>query len=617
MGAGTTRGRIAQRSVDAVIERSDLVDLVSAHATLVKRGVEYSGLCPFHEERSPSFWVNGAKGVYHCFGCGASGDVITFLREKQGLDFIEAIELLADRYRVDLEYEEGSGRARNHQSRRRLFELLDAATAFFEGALWNAASAEHAREYLASRGVTQETARAFRLGYALDGDVLTKKAKERGFTHEELDATGLLSSTGREAFHGRLMFPIVDRAGRTHGFGARQLRDDDPIKGKYVNSRRSTFFDKGKLVYAPPGLVNAARDAGHVIVVEGYLDVIALWQAGFRNACAVMGTAVTEDQVVELKRHASRAVFALDADPAGQKATVRALEKAQGQELDVRVALMPQDEDPDDVLRADGGPQRMAQLIDSAVPLLHFRTSALLASGDLSDATERDRIYREAIELLRFTPDGPLKREQVKRVENVLRFDTAEAAEFQELVGASRPMRMTRQDSWEPKRRGEREVARRVATTGPRSTTITREKRLLSVALELADRDAPADLATLLPAEEAFSLGVHRRARTALVEGGSAALAPARVREDEELFRLVAELSNLARRDRVTGDDESTLRATVEELSRAVQLQDVERRLGELRARLSDGVPSDEDAAELVALRARQRELNPRSRGRS
>ena len=615
MGAGAgTSGRITQQSIDAVLQRADLVDIAGAHTQLHKRGAEFSGRCPFHDERTPSFWVNSAKGVYHCFGCGASGDVITFLQNKQGLDFVESVEYLADRYRVELEYEQGGARQRDHQSRRRLFELLDAATSFFEQALWSAASAEHAREYLGARGVSQDTARAFRIGYSPDGDVLTRKAKERGFTIKELDATGLLSSTGREAFHGRLMFPIIDRAGRTHGFGARQLREDDPIKGKYINSRRSTFFDKSRLLYTAPGLVNAARKAGQVVVVEGYLDVIALWQAGIPNACAVMGTSVTEDQVLELKRHAPRAVFALDADPAGQSATVRALEKAQSQELDVRVVTMPEGEDPDDVVRGDGGRERMQSLLDSSVPLLAFRTGVLLASGDLSDAAERDRIYREAVELLRFAPDGPLKREQVKRVENYLRFDTAESEQFQELVGATRPLRMTRKDQWEPKRHGEREVARRVASTGTRSTTITREKRLLAATLRLADL-APdaAELGTLLPPEENFSLAVHRRARTALLDGGAAALAPARVREDDELFTLVAELSNLAERDRVANEDVATLVETVTELSRAVQLQDVERRLGELRARMNESGPSDDDAVEFKQLRERQRELDPRA----
>lgn len=615
MGTGTTRGRIAQRSIDAVLERSDLVDLVSAYTQLRRSGGDsYMGRCPFHDERTPSFSVNNAKGLYHCFGCGVGGNVIGFVREKQGLDFVETIELLADRYRVDLEYEDATGgRAQAQQSRRRLFELLDAAASFYEAALWNASSAEVARRYLHDRGVSSETARAFRLGFSPDGDVLTSKARERGFTKDELAATGLLSSSGREAFHGRLMFPIIDRAGRTHGFGARQLRDDDPIKGKYINSRRSSFFDKGRLIYAAPGLVKHARQAEAVIVVEGYLDVIALWQAGFRNVCAAMGTSVTEEQVVELKRHAPRGIFALDSDPAGQKATVRALEKAHAQDFDVRVVLMPEGEDPDDVLRSPGGSERMRDMLDASVPLLAFRTSALLGSGDLGDAAERDRIYREAVELLRSAPDGDVRRRQIKRVENVLQLDTGEAQQFQAAVGGDRPMRLTRMDSWEPKRRGEREVARRVATTGPRSTAVTREKRLLAVALRAAELGHADRVTGLMPSEDDFALSVHRRIRKLLVEQGPEALAPARVREDQELLSIVAELATLVERDRVGADDIETLLETVAELSRAVQLQHLDRVAGELRVRMSDGDPSDEDLRAWKQLIERRRALDPRA----
>jgi DNA primase catalytic core len=611
VAAGAKSGRITQQSIDAVLQRADLVDLAGGYTQLHKRGAEHSGRCPFHEERTPSFWVNGTKGVYHCFGCGASGDVITFLQAKQGLDFVEAIELLADRYRVDLEYEDGNKGAGKRQSKRRLYELADAAAAFYEATLHGASSAEHARAYLAERHVSQDTARAFRIGFSPEGDLLGAKAKERGFTRDELVEAGLTGANGRDFFHGRLMVPIIDRANRVIGFGARKLQEEQ-YGGKYVNSKTGPLFDKSRTVFVAPGITSAAKSAGAVVVVEGYMDVIAMWQAGFRNVCAVMGTSLTDEQVVELKRLAPRALFALDPDPAGQAATVRALAKAQAQELDVRVVLLPDGEDPADVLDSPGGRERMAEMLDSGVSLLHFRTSALLGSGDLSDATERERIYRAAIEMFRTTPDGPVRREQIKRVENVLRFDTAEAEAFHAQVGASSPMRLTRQDSWEPKGRGEREVARRVANTGVHSTAITREKRLLAVAIRLADRPGCPPLADVLPVEDAFTLAVHRRARTVLVDAGADALAPARVREDQELFALVAELSNLAERDRVGAEDDETLRATVEELSRAVQLQDVERRLGALRAQLADEVPGDDVATELRRLRALQRELDPR-----
>ena len=259
----------------------------------------------------------------------------------------------------------------------------------------------------------------------------------------------------------------------------------------------------------------------------------------------------------------------------------------------------------------------MEELLESGVSLLHFRTSALLGSGDMSDATERDRIYREAIELFGATADGPVRREQIKRVENVLQMDSGEAADFHERVGGAAPMRLTRQDQWEPKRRGEREVARRVATTGVHSTALTREKRLLAVALRLADLPGGhAALVTSLPEEEAFVLAVHRRARTVLVDHGAVALSPARVRDDEELFGLVAELATLAERDRVGTEDRDTLEATVLELSQSVQLQHLDREIRELKSRADAGEATDDEMLRWAQLQGRRRAIDPRSRAR-
>jgi len=603
-------GRITQASIDMVLQRSDLVDLAGGFTQLHKRGAEFSGRCPFHDERTPSFWVNQTKGVYHCFGCGASGDVIKFVQQKQGLDFVEAVDLLADRYRVELEYEEG-GSGKPRQSKRRLYEASDAAAAFFESALWSAASAEHVRDYLAERNIAPDTARAFRLGYSPEGDVLKGKAMQRGFTKEELVEARLISDNGRDFFHGRLMVPIIDRAKRVIGFGARKLREEQ-YGGKYMNSRSGVLFDKSRNVYLAPGIADAARTSGFVVVVEGYMDVIAMWQAGMRNVCAVMGTAVTEDQVVELKRIAPRAVFALDPDPAGQAATVRALEKAHQHDLDVRVALLPEGEDPADVLASEGGRARMEAMLEAGVSLLHFRTSALLASGDLSDASERDRIYRDAIQIFRGTADGPARREQIKRVENALQLDTAEAVDFQAQTGGDAPMRMTRQDSWEPKYRGERAVRDRVASTGAHSTAVAREKRLLAAVLRLAEVDPAIEVAGLLPPERSFALGIHRRAHALLTTDGAAALAPARVRDDEDLLALVSELSSLVERDRVADDERVTIETAVRDLALLVEQQSIERRLGEIRAQLSDDDADDELLAESMRLRKRVRELNPR-----
>jgi hypothetical protein len=265
------------------------------------------------------------------------------------------------------------------------------------------------------------------------------------------------------------------------------------------------------------------------------------------------------------------------------------------------------------VLRGDAGFDRMREILETAAPLLAFRTSTLLDTADLSDATERDRVYREGLELYTSAPDGPARREQIARFGNALQLDADAMQALYAATDSDRTIRLTRNDSWEPKGRGEREVARRIATTAPRSTAITREKRLLAIALRVAEEGRGSMLADTLPPDDAFTLTVHRRARGLLVEQGAAAFAPSRVHDDAELLALVAELATLTERDRIAAEDPETLVATLTELSRAVELQQVDRRLGELRARMSDGVPSDEDAIELRALRARQRELDPRA----
>ncbi|MEO6866825.1 MAG: DNA primase [Gaiellales bacterium] len=611
VAGGTTSGRITQQSIEAVLERSDLVDLAGGYTQLHKRGAEHSGRCPFHEERTPSFWVNGTKGVYHCFGCGASGDVIHFVMAKQALDFVEAIEMLADRYRVELEYEGGTGSAERRKSKRRLYELCDAASAFYEATLWGAASAEPVREYLAQRGISPDTARAFRIGYSPEAGLLAAKAKEKGFSREELSDAGLTTAKGADFFRGRLMVPIIDRARRVIGFGARKLRDEQ-FGGKYVNSKDGILFHKKLAVFLPPGINEAAKSAGFVVVVEGYMDAIAMWQDGFRNVCAVMGTALTEEQVVELKRLAPRALFAFDPDAAGQVATLRALDQARAHDLDVRVVLLPEGEDPADVLR-NGGKSRMTSLLEAGVSLLHYRTSALLDSGDLADASERDRIYREAVALFATMPDGPARREQIVRLGNALQLDSDALAALYETTGAERPMRLTRKDSWEPKFRGEREVARRVATSGAQSMAITREKLLLAVAIRLAELSGslPADV---LPPEDAFALDVHRRARAALLDGGAAALTPSRVRDDADLLALVAELSTLVEKGRVGAEDPEILTRTVAEQAWKVEGHFIDRRLGELNARLGSDDADIELLTEMKQLRDRQNELKDAQR---
>ena len=271
--------RIKDTSVDAVKAAANIVDLVEARTRLRKVGGRYTGLCPFHQEKTPSFSVSPDRGTYHCFGCGVGGDAISFVRELEGLDFVGAIEWLADRFNVELEYDESSPEADAQRKRKeRLYALLDQAASFYERVLW-ADSGKAVQDYLAERGLGEEISREFRLGLSPAGATLTKKAREKGFSGEELAGAGLVTRRGTDYFQRRLMFPLTDARGRIVGFQARKLREDDPLRGKYVNSPESELFHKSHVLYG----LNLARGAitkeDRALVVEGNTDVIALRQA--------------------------------------------------------------------------------------------------------------------------------------------------------------------------------------------------------------------------------------------------------------------------------------------------------------------------------------------------
>jgi DNA primase len=341
--------RIKDTSIEAVKAAADIVDVVSARTQLRKSGPRHVGRCPFHEERTPSFSVNPTEKLYYCFGCGAGGDVIKFVRETENLDFASAIEWLADRFRITLEYEDASPEADARRHRReRLLELLASAASFYERHLWESAAGAPAREYLESRGLREEVCREFRLGLAPGGRTLGQKAREKGFSSEELAAAGLVNRRGNDYFTQRIVFPLSDARGRILGFQARKLREDDPIQAKYVNSPEGELFQKGAILYGLDRARAAIAKQERAIVVEGNTDVIALRQSGLEPVVASMGTALTERQLVELGRLTKRLYLCFDADAAGEAATLRGMELARKQGLAVHVVALPPGSDPAD-----------------------------------------------------------------------------------------------------------------------------------------------------------------------------------------------------------------------------------------------------------------------------
>src|SRR6184192_4362104 len=396
--------RIRDASVRESVEAADMVEVVSARTQLRRSGARWTGICPFHEEKTPSFSVNPVEKLFYCFGCGKGGDIITFVRETEQLDFAQAVELLAERYRVPLEYEESSPRQEAERSRReRLLALLEQATSFYERYLWDAVAGGPVRAYLSGRGLGEDVCREYRLGLAPGGQTLSRKAREKGFSTEELRAAGLVNRRGNDYFSGRLLFPLADARGRVRGFQARQLHEDDPLKAKYVNSPEGELFRKGDLLYGLDRARAAVTKQDRAVIVEGNTDVLALRQAGLEPVVASMGTALTARQLKELSRLSRRLWLCFDGDAAGEAATLRGMELAAGQGFDVHVVALPAGFDPADL--ADGFEQRLG----AAESYLGYRVRL-----EIERAADRQEGFVRVREVLSRFEDSPERQDAVR-----------------------------------------------------------------------------------------------------------------------------------------------------------------------------------------------------------
>src|SRR6187551_2596268 len=479
-----------------------MVEVVSGRTSLRKSGARYSGRCPFHEERTPSFSVNPADKLYHCFGCGKGGDVITFVRETENLDFAGAVEWLAERFRVTLEYEETSPRVEEARKRReRLLTVLDQTTSFFERHLWGSPGAAPVREYLASRGLAEAICREFRLGLA-PGAGLAAKASERGFSADELKAAGLTNARGNDYFPRRLMFPLADARGRIVGFQARKLDENDPLRGKYVNSPEGELFHKSAILYGLHLARTAIAKQERAVVVEGNTDVIALRQAGFEPVVASMGTALTERQLKELQRLTRRLYLCFDSDAAGEEATLRGMELATTLGFDVRVVTLPKGEDPADA--PNGFEERLARAESYVVYRVRL---------ELERAPDRQEGFVRAREVLARVEDSPERQEALRLLAD--RLDLPRET----LAGLSAGT-----------------ATKGVATRRLLDVGVRMEQDALAACL--AHPSLKKILAEMNP--EHFDVDAHRRFRAWLVEGAE---------PDEEVSSLTAELDARAARD--------------------------------------------------------------------
>jgi DNA primase len=551
-------------SRDRVRDAVDFAELVSARTELRRAGpARMEGLCPFHDERTPSFGIDPVQKVYYCFGCQASGDVFTFVQETEGVDFKAALELLAERYNVELQRELEDPRAEERRRRReRLLELLKRTAGYYERYLWESSEAERAREYLKGRGLEEATLREFRVGYAPSAwDRVLLASRRGGFSEQELYATGLGQRSKQngqlyDRFRERIMFPLTDVRGRVLGFGARAMREDQ--KPKYLNTSDNDVYHKGLHLYGADLARAHATKAGSVILCEGYTDVIALHQAGMRNAVGLMGTALTGEQVGELARMAQTVLLALDADSAGQEAMLRASGLAAKRSLELRVVPLPEGADPADLIQRDG-PQAITTAVERSVPFVRFRVERVLANGDHSTPEGQDRMIDELRPVFAQLPEGAMRMELIRMASGRLAVKdsvfeqrlTAAPAASSGGRGGDRSAgrggdRQGQRDEGSPTSRASNGVQGRARTLSGRGDT---ERAFLALCIA-----APEEGATMLASvdiEEDFSSELLRRAARYLADGDlrePMAAAPANghgnggLDDDPELKGLIAEL---------------------------------------------------------------------------
>jgi len=385
--------------IDEIKQKTDIVEVVSQYASLTKAGRTLKGLCPFHSEKHPSFFVYPEQQSWHCFGaCNTGGDVLSFIMKKERIDFGDALRLLADKAGIKIPSRFEPEAQRKEQER--FYQINQAAAQYFHNLLLNAPAGEEARNYLASRGFSPKTIADFQLGFSLNSwDALKQYLMERGYTENELLTAGLVveAEAGKtyDRFRHRLMFPIFDNKGRTIGFGARVLDDSLP---KYINSPQTPIFDKSSVLYGRDKATAAIRQKDMAVIVEGYMDVITAHQNGFNNVVASMGTSVTEKQASALKRLTKNMVLALDADTAGEEAMLRGVGYENTLDAEVKVIILPRGKDPDDVIKQDA--KAWQQLLEEALPVVDYTFKMVASELDLTTAKGKSSAADELLRII-------------------------------------------------------------------------------------------------------------------------------------------------------------------------------------------------------------------------
>lgn len=389
--------RYSNELIEEIRTNNDIVDVISKYVTLKRSGRNFFGLCPFHKEKSPSFAVSPDKQIFHCFGCGAGGNVIHFISKIEGLDFKDTLELLANRANIELPTLENSEDDKTARLKSKVYEINKIAAEFYHENLYKPTS-KMAQEYIKKRKLDNRTLKAFLIGYAGNFNELYLLLKQKGFTEEEMLASSLVKRTDNggymDSFRKRLMFPIQDVRERVIAFGGRVLDDSKP---KYINSPENIVYSKGRNLFG----LNVAKkhDTKRIIIVEGYMDAISLYQRGITNVVASLGTAMTESQGRLLRRHSEQVILGYDADGAGQAAILRGMEILQNLGCDIRVLQIEGAKDPDEyVLKY--GPERFQRCVDNSISLVEFKVKVLLKELNIENTNDKIKFLNEIAKIL-------------------------------------------------------------------------------------------------------------------------------------------------------------------------------------------------------------------------
>lgn len=598
MSTGTT---------EEIKARINIVELIGTYVRLEKAGTHYKACCPFHQERSPSFMVNEEKNMWHCFGCGKGGDAFAFVMEIEGLDFREALTLLAEKTGVELpKYQATDQGAKDNKDR--LFSLLELATKFYEKQLWEGSGQEKILAYLRSRGLTDESIKKFRLGYAPDGwrhqlEFLTSK----GFTLHELEQTGTIlkregGSGHYDRFRDRIMFPIFDIFGHVIGYSARVAPGGDESQAKYINTPETPIYHKSRALYGLFHAKQAMKQTGITVVVEGNMDVIALHQAGVAHTVAVSGTALTEEQLSLMKRYGKEVRLFFDMDSAGQKAARKSAALALEKELEVTIVSLPTGKDAADIGKDDA--EKLREVVAAATPALSYFLTTSLTKHDLATPSGKRQIVDDYAELLQIVKNPIERSEAIKDLARAIEMDERLITGvvnklFLEQTRRDGPAPLrTPEDPWEGKH-----------TFGKRSELLREEL----IALMYAERSLTDDILKQIKEKNLFSFFERHPLFFFLVQSGNSRDALSLIEDGKlksEAARLSFRILESPEITEKTGEErDQILRAMAErylvdlhsEVTRREKLIALEKSLDEARAQ-KDRVLEKKLLAEFVSV---------------